>query len=1312
MPNCENINVIIEQEDINVTIDEGQNINVTLEAGVTQNGGRVKVSNEDTTADYLEEKLVAGEGVTLTKLNVGGDEQLEINASNPTIEWGEITGTLSNQTDLQDELNLKFNSSDFNSTFDSRLATKTTDDLTEGSNNLYDKTVVLNSGTEIQVTGTYPNFTINSTATGVTDHSLLTSLDYASAGHTGFEPTLTKGNLIETTSSILVITNGANSVIGTGTTIKVNQATSSTDGYLSSSDWNTFNNKQNDLGYTPEDVANKSTSVFLGTSDILYPTQNAVKTYVDNKPVVTTFLSLTDTPSSYTGYEGQAVYVNTTGDALVFQPAVSSDEKVKISVGDSTAGYLADKLLGGNGITFIQTTGNEVITVLTNDSQIDHNALLNTHNLTSEINHNTITNTHNLTSDINHNSILNTHNLTSDINHNTITNSHNLTSDIDHSLITNLNWANANHTIDTNLEMNNYSVNEVASIQFNTTSTPLTNTEGLLQWNATDGTLDLGMNGGDITQQIGQELFIKVRNASGSLIPNGTPVYFNGRQGNRPKIYPAKADSETTCCVEGVTTQDIADGTDGFITTFGYVRQIKTDYSGTGDWGTTWAEGDKLYVSKDVAGQLTNIEPSVPHHSDIVGEVGIVGALGIGSIFVRVQRHTDLTELSDVNGTLLITSGQIPVWNQSNEYFDFDKNINNYITLTSAATIYVPYTGATQDVDLGGYSYKSDYGGAVFEASNNFLKLGFSANSNFWVLQSNGGDLAITHNGNPNVYATNFFGGIKVNYDNSKVQLGSDNDAGIYYNGTDLIINPKQIGSGSVNILGDLEASGYGLFDSTNHTAKLATDVDNAAGIFDNKIGGITVSLAGTSAGTFNDGTNLVSLGDQTYAINSTGDVLINGTTHLFKGTTITLDTPIDGARLSNHPTGSVPLAIATTQYVDNILGDANALVYKGTIDCSTNPNYPSADSGHLYIVSIAGKIGGALGENVEVGDMLICNTDSTPSGDQATVGIYWNIIQKNIDGAVTGPSSSTDGNIALFNGATGKVIKDSGTNLSNYLTTATAALTYLKLDGSNDPITGDVTYNDNVKQYFGTGNDASIYYDGTNTYFNTQEVGTGNLLIPNGKVGIGTISPSTELQVASTLTSSPRGIMSSQHSTGPDGARFYGRKSRGTNASPTTIVSGDMLTRWVASGYDGTNYLEMGAIDMASEGTIGTNRIPTRLSLYTATNANPSVLTERMRIDSAGLIQELGGGLQANSLAGYASSVAVTDINGKFQDTSVTITSAPSGGSMINVAEYSSDPSSGLVTGDIWVVANGSGSKLLKYYDGTNKYSVELTQE
>ena len=55
---------------------------------------------------------------------------------------------------------------------------------------------------------------------------------------------LTSGNLTEATSSVLTITGGTGAVLGSGTSIQVKQATTSVSGFLSSTDWTTFNNKQ------------------------------------------------------------------------------------------------------------------------------------------------------------------------------------------------------------------------------------------------------------------------------------------------------------------------------------------------------------------------------------------------------------------------------------------------------------------------------------------------------------------------------------------------------------------------------------------------------------------------------------------------------------------------------------------------------------------------------------------------------------------------------------------------------------------------------------------------------------------------------------------------------------------------------------------------------------------------------------------------------------------------------------------------------------------------------------------------------------
>lgn len=123
----------------------------------------------------------------------------------------------------------------------------------------------------------------------------------------------------------------------------------------------------------------------------------------------------------------------------------------------------------------------------------------------------------------------------------------------------------------------------------------------------------------------------------------------------------------------------------------------------------------------------------------------------------------------------------------------------------------------------------------------------------------------------------------------------------------------------------------------------------------------------------------------------------------------------------------AVPSQAAVKAYTDAIIGAQDAMVFKGTIDASTNPNYPAGNRGDTYRFSVAGKIGGAAGPNVEAGDILLCLTDGTATGNHATVGNNWTIIQTNIDGAVVGPTTSTSGNLATFNGATGKVIADSG---------------------------------------------------------------------------------------------------------------------------------------------------------------------------------------------------------------------------------------------------------------------------------------------
>ncbi|MEI7983555.1 MAG: hypothetical protein WCI71_18045, partial [Bacteroidota bacterium] len=60
---------------------------------------------------------------------------------------------------------------------------------------------------------------------------------------TGTSLSVIKGNLTESTSSVLNVTGGTGAVLAPGASIEVKKSNASQSGYLSSADWNTFNNK-------------------------------------------------------------------------------------------------------------------------------------------------------------------------------------------------------------------------------------------------------------------------------------------------------------------------------------------------------------------------------------------------------------------------------------------------------------------------------------------------------------------------------------------------------------------------------------------------------------------------------------------------------------------------------------------------------------------------------------------------------------------------------------------------------------------------------------------------------------------------------------------------------------------------------------------------------------------------------------------------------------------------------------------------------------------------------------------------------------
>lgn len=94
---------------------------------------------------------------------------------------------------------------------------------------------------------------------------------------------------------------------------------------------------------------------------------------------------------------------------------------------------------------------------------------------------------------------------------------------------------------------------------------------------------------------------------------------------------------------------------------------------------------------------------------------------------------------------------------------------------------------------------------------------------------------------------------------------------------------------------------------------------------------------------------------------------------------------------------------------------------FQGVVNSTaTLPPY-NYKAGWLYSVQEAGTY---AGNACEVGDLIICVKDYA-SGSASNAD--WAVLQANLDGAVTGPSASVAAHVVVFDGTSGKRIKDSG---------------------------------------------------------------------------------------------------------------------------------------------------------------------------------------------------------------------------------------------------------------------------------------------
>lgn len=198
------------------------------------------------------------------------------------------------------------------------------------------------------------------------------------------------------------------------------------------------------------------------------------------------------------------------------------------------------------------------------------------------------------------------------------------------------------------------SLNNVDAVYFNTSSTAAI-APGALLWDNGEGTLQLGLVGGNIDLNLGEDLYQYVYNAESVSLIKGNVVYVSGSQGQRIAVKLASATSEGLSAETlGFVAETIPAGGEGWVMTEGSLRGIDTS-------GFT---GGEMVFLNTVPGDYTNNRPIAPVHGVRLGYAQKIGTSD-GIIYVKIDNGYELDELhdvkvaSDTTGDLLIRSASV-----------------------------------------------------------------------------------------------------------------------------------------------------------------------------------------------------------------------------------------------------------------------------------------------------------------------------------------------------------------------------------------------------------------------------------------------------------------------------------------------------------------------------------------------------------------------------------------------------------------------------------------------------------------------------